>query len=317
MLSYAIRRTLQAVFVIFVMSFVLYCLIGFMPGDPIDILLEGNPSVTPEVMAQMRALYGADQPLITRYWRWLLAALQGDLGYSNLYFRPVLDLLWPAMMQTVRLMALTLAIAIPVSLLLGTLAARRPDGWADNAIGLFAFASISSPIFWIALVFIIIFAVKLRWLPPGGAPLGADPSLLESARYLVLPVLTLALYTTGQLVRYVRGSLIETLNSDFIRTARAKGLSEPAVIVRHGLRNALIPVVTVLALSFGALFSGALVVETMFGIVGMGKTIYDSILNQDFNLALVGLLLATGVTLFANLLADFAYAWLDPRITLE
>ena len=317
MTAYATRRLLQAVLVTLIMSFLLYLLIGLMPGNPIDIMLEGNPAITPEVMQRMREIYGLDQPLMSRYWRWLMAALQGDLGYSSFYFRPVLDILAPALLKTLRLMVLTLVIAIPFSMALGSLAARRPNGMLDNAISLFAFASISSPIFWLALMLIIVFAVKLQVLPPGGVPVEADPSFLKRASHLVLPVVTLVLYTSGQFIRYMRASMIETLNSDYIRTARAKGLTETTIIVRHGLRNAMIPIVTVIALSFGSLFSGALVTETMFGIVGMGKTIYDAILNQDFNLALVGLLFATIITLVANLLADLAYAWLDPRITLE
>lgn len=204
MTGYIIRRTLQALLVIFIMSFLLYCLIGLMPGNPIDLLLEGNPSVTPEVMQQMRELYGDGQPLYLRYFRWLTAALQGDLGYSNLYFRPVLDLLGPALLQTVKLMILTLIVTIPLALILGILAARQPNGWIDNTVSLFAFASVSSPVFFVALVFIIVFAVKLRWLPPGGAPLG-DAGLLEQARYLILPVLTLSLFLSGQLYLTLRG----------------------------------------------------------------------------------------------------------------
>jgi peptide/nickel transport system permease protein len=315
MLRYMMKRSAEALFVVLLMSFLLYNLIGLMPGDPIDIMLEGNPSVTPEVMARMRALYGLDQPLLLRYWHWLTAALRGDLGYSNIYFRPVFDVLGPALVQTVQLMLVTLLLAVPLSLLLGAIAARRPNGWLDNAISFVAFASISSPVFWLALVFIIVFAVNLRWFPAGGIP--DTDGFWDTVVHLVLPVTTLTMFSFGQFIRYVRGSMIETLNADFIRTARAKGLDEGVVMTRHALRNALIPMVTVLALSFGSLFSGALVVETMFGVLGMGKAIYDAILGKDFNVALVGLLLATVVTLFANLLADLAYAWLDPRITLE
>ncbi len=316
MIRYSLRRSLQAALVIFVMSFVLYNLIGLMPGDPIDVMLEGNPSVTPELMAQMRALYGMDQPLVVRYWRWLLAALTGDFGYSNTYFRPVLEILVPAILQTLKLMVLTLMVSIPVSLLLGSVAARRPNGWVDNIVSVLALTSISSPIFWLALVFIIVFAVKLQWLPAGGSSMAGAP-LMEQLTYLVLPVLTLASFTSGQLIRYVRASMIETLNADFIRTARAKGLAEHTVVLRHGLRNAMLPVVTVIALSFGSLMSGALVVETMYGMLGMGKAVYDAIVNKDFNVALAGLLFATVVTLASSLLADLAYGWLDPRVRLE
>lgn len=181
---------------------------------------------------------------------------------------------------------------------------------------MFSFASISLPNFWVSLLLIILFSVKLGWLPASGTPLSATPTALEQVRHMILPVAVLAMFQVGPLVRYVRASMIETLSADFVRTARAKRLGEGSVMIGHALRNALIPMVTVLALSFGSLFSGALVVETILGMLGMGKMIYDAIGNIDFNLALVGLLLATIVTLLSNLLADLAYALLDPRITL-
>ena len=317
MIHYALRRTLQALLVLLIMSFVLYNLIGLMPGDPVDVMLEGNPSATPELIARMRALYGIDHPILLRYWHWLLAALSGDFGFSNTYFRPVLDILAQAVLQTIKLMALTLSVSIPLALGLGSLAARKPNGCVDNVVSLLALASISSPVFWLALIFIITFAVKLQWLPAGGASLADNAPISEQLWHLVLPVATMTCFTTGQLIRYIRASMIETLNADFIRTARAKGLSEMTIVFRHGLRNAMLPVVTVIALSFGTMMSGALVVETMYGMLGMGKAIYDAIVNKDFNVALAGLLLATSVTLTSNLLADLAYGWLDPRIRLE
>ncbi|MGV1822392.1 ABC transporter permease [Agrobacterium tumefaciens] len=317
MLRYSVSRLLQAVLVTLVMSLLLFMLIGLMPGDPVENMLEGNPSLTPETMAQMRALYGMDQSLFTRYGHWLYSAIQGDLGYSSVYFKPVMDVLGPAVIQTAKLLIATEVISIPLAMLLGALAARKPGGWTDSIISLVSFASISLPGFWTSLILIIVFSVNLGWLPASGTPLLAGAPIGEQIIHLILPVVVLTFFHVGPLVRYVRASMIETLNSDFVRTARAKGLSEATVITRHALRNALIPMVTVLALGFGSLFSGALVVETIFGMLGMGKVIYDAISNIDFNLALVGLLLATIVTLFSSLLADLAYAWLDPRITLK
>ncbi|MDE1993410.1 MAG: ABC transporter permease [Rhizobiaceae bacterium] len=317
MLRYTVSRLLQAVIVILVMSFLLYLLIGLMPGDPVETMLEGNPSLTPAMVAQMRALYGLDQPLYLRYGHWLYAALHGDFGYSSMYFRPVLVILGPAALQTIKLLVATQVISIPLAMVLGALAARRPGGWTDNIVSLFSFASISLPGFWTALILIIVFAVKLGWLPASGTPLLGAAPLSDVLLHMILPVTVLTFFHVGPLVRYVRASMIETLNSDFVRTARAKGLSETTVIVRHAMRNAVIPLVTVLAMSFGTLFSGALVVETIFGMLGMGKIIYDAVTNIDFNLALVGLLLATVVTLLSSLLADLAYAWLDPRIVLK
>ncbi|WP_180899718.1 ABC transporter permease [Martelella soudanensis] len=316
MLRYSLSRLSQAVIVIFVMSFLLFLLIGLMPGDPIENMFEGNPSLTPELIDQVRQLYGINQPIYVRYWHWLIAAVHGDLGYSSLYFRPVLDVLLPAMLQTTKLLGLTLLVSVPLAMTLGAIAARKPNRFVDTVVSMFSFAAISLPNFWVALLLIILFSVKLGWLPASGSPMSNDASFWTEIRHLVLPVTVLVMFHVGPLIRYVRAAMIETLSSDFVRTARAKGLSERVVVVRHALRNALIPMVTVLALSFGHLFSGALVIETIFGMLGMGKMIYDAIANVDFNLALVGLLLATIVVLISNLLADLAYAVLDPRITL-
>ena len=317
MKSYSLRRILQAVVVAVIMSFILYNMIELLPGDPVDLLFEGNPTVTPEVVAHMRALYGADQPILLRYWTWLTTLLSGDLGYSNHHFKPVAAVLGPSLVQTAKLMILTFAISVTVSIVLGCVAAVKPGGWLDNAISFFAFACISSPAFWLALIFLIVFSVKLQWLPATATSIDPNIGLLQQLRYLTLPVLTLTMFSMGQYIRYVRASMIETLSADFIRTARAKGLNKWTIIRRHALRNALVPVVTLMALSFGSLLSGALVVEAMFGIQGMGKAIYDAVLYKDFNVAMTGLLFATIVTLLASLIADLAYGWLDPRISLE
>jgi peptide/nickel transport system permease protein len=316
MFKYSLSRLAQAVLVVCVMSFLLFVIIGLMPGDPLEAMFEGNPSMTPALMAQMRELYGVDQPLIARYGNWVAAAIQGNLGYSSLYFRPVLAVLLPAMVQTAKLLGLTLLFSVPLAMILGSLAARKPNGFVDSLIGVFSFAAISLPNFWVALLLIILFSVNLGWLPASGTPLNDDASFWLTMRHLVLPVVVMVMFHVGPLIRYVRASMIEALSADFVRTARAKGLSNNAVMIRHALRNALIPMVTALALGFGHLFSGALVIETIFGMFGMGKMIYDAISNIDFNLALVGLLLAIIVVLISNLVADIAYAVLDPRITL-
>jgi peptide/nickel transport system permease protein len=257
-----------------------------------------------------------DQPVSARYWHWLVAAMHGDFGYSSLFFRPVLEVLQPALLQTATLIFATLVISIPLALLLGTLAARRPNGLVDSAVSMFSFASISMPSFWVSLLLIALFSVGLGIFPATGVPLENDASLLTQIRYLTLPVTVLSLFYVGPLIRYVRAAMLDTLSADFVRTARAKGLSERAVIVRHALRNALVPMIAVLALSFGHLFSGALVVETIFGMLGMGKMIYTGVTNIDFNLALVGLLFVTFIVLLSNLLADLLHAYLDPRIKL-
>ncbi len=316
MTRYVLRRAVQAAIVLLVMSFVIYSLIGLMPGDPIDVMIASNPGATPEVVAHLRAIYGLDQPIALRYWHWLAAALQGDFGFSRTHSQPVMEVLLPALWVTCKLMLASFVLSIVLAFALGVAAALRPGGVLDGAVSLFAFAGISVPVFWLALVLILVFAVQLHWFPASGLSTVGDGGWRDQLRHLTLPVATLALASTGQFTRFVRASMIETLRMDHVRTARAKGAGEGRVVLVHALRNALIPVVTVMALSFGSLFSGALVTETMFAAPGMGKMIYDAILGNDFNLALTGLLFATLVTLLSNLAADLAYGWLDPRISL-
>jgi peptide/nickel transport system permease protein len=317
MIRYILRRVAQAIIVLFAMSFIIYSLIGLMPGDPVDAMVASNPGITPEVVENLRKIYGLDQPLMLRYWHWLMAALSGDFGFSRVHSQPVLEVLLPALWQTCKLLMSSFVISVLLSFALGIVAARRPGGWVDAGISLFAFAGISVPVFWLALMMILVFAVNLHWLPASGIATVGDGSFLDYLRHLILPVATLALATTGGFTRFVRASMIETLRMDHIRTARAKGASERRVVLVHACRNAMIPVVTVMALNFGTLFGGALLTETMFAQPGMGKMIYDSILGNDFNLALTGLLFACMVTLASNLLADLAYGWLDPRIALK
>jgi peptide/nickel transport system permease protein len=314
MTRFVIQRLAETAFVLLLMSFLIYGLIGLMPGDPVDLMVSANPDLTPADAARLKALYGLDQPIAVRYWNWLGAALSGDLGYSRLFAQPVMQILLPRLANTVVLMGVSFALALAVALPLGLIAAVRPRSALDNIINLGAFAGISIPPFWLAILLIILFSVTLGWLPAGGMG-DAAGSPWGRISHLVLPVATLTLATVGGIVRFVRAAMMEALRQDYVRTARAKGVSYPRVILGHALRNAMIPVVTILALNFGALFSGALITETMFGWLGMGKTVYDAIMGNDFNLALVGLLFATFTTLLANLAADLTYAWLDPRIS--
>jgi peptide/nickel transport system permease protein len=314
-IRFIVSRLGQSLLVLLVMSFVIYGLIGLMPGDPIDMMIASNPMMTPADAERLRALYGLDKPIIERYLNWAGAALSGDLGFSRLYAQPVLSVIGPALGNSVQLLACALGLSIVIAIPLGVLAASRPRSPLDYGINLFAFAGISVPQFWLGLIMMLLFAVVLGWLPASGmAPGGA--SIGEQLRFLALPVATLTIASIGSHARYVRSSMLEVMRQDYVRTARAKGAPRRRVIWLHALRNALIPFVTILALDFGALFSGALVIETIFSWPGMGKLIYDATMGNDYNLALVSLLFATGLVLFANLLADLAYGWLDPRIVV-
>ncbi|NQW08704.1 MAG: ABC transporter permease [Alphaproteobacteria bacterium] len=316
MLGYLVGRLLQALTVLLLLSAATYGLLGLMPGDPIDLMSGANPDITPADIARLKALHGLDQPIWSRYLAWVSAALQGDFGYSRLYAQPVLDIVADRLPVTLMLIGVSLVVALAIAFPAAMFAARNPGGLADRAINLVCFAGISVPPFWLALLLIILFAVILGWLPAGGmASTGGEASTLDRLRHLILPVATLTAATVAAYTRHLRAALIEVLSEDYVRTARAKGLSEHRVMTRHALRNALLPVVTLLGLDFGALVSGALITETMFAQLGMGKMIYDAIMGNDYNLALVGLLVAAGATLLGSLLADLAYARLDPRIS--
>jgi peptide/nickel transport system permease protein len=316
MIRFVLRRLAGMLVVLAVMSFLIYALIGLMPGDPIDLMISADPRLTSDDIARLKSLYGLDRPLLARYAAWAGAALGGDFGYSRLFAQPTITALLGPLGNTAALMGASFVLGLALAFPLGIAAARRPGSAADRLVNLFCFAGVSVPPFWLALLLILLFAVTLNWLPAGGVATVGDGGLADRARHLALPVATLTIASLAGYARFLRAALIEAMRQDYIRTARAKGNSERRVLLAHALRNALNPVVTVVALSFGSLFSGALITETMFAYPGMGKLIYDAVMGNDYNLALAALLFATLVTLVANLAADVAYAGLDPRISL-
>jgi peptide/nickel transport system permease protein len=315
MIRFTAIRLIEIAAVLALMSFVIYGLIGLMPGDPIDLMMAADPHVSSADLARLKALYGVDQPLLTRYLAWAHGALGGDLGYSRLFTAPVAATLLPRLGNSLMLMGSSFALAFVLALGLGIAAARRPRSYLDAAINFACFAGVSIPTFWLALILILVFGAELGWLPASGIATAGNGDLADRLRHLILPVATLTLASTGGYTRYVRTAMHDALGQDHIRTARAKGASEARVIWHHALRSALVPITTILALSFGTLVSGALVTETMFAYPGMGKLIFDAVMGNDYNLALAALMLATAVTLIANFAADLAYAWLDPRIS--
>jgi peptide/nickel transport system permease protein len=315
MIDFALKRSLGLIIVLLLTSFVVFALIGLMPGDPIDLLMSANPNMMPEDVAKLKAIYGVDQPLWTRYTHWLADALHGDFGFSRIQHRPVLEVVLPALGNTIILTFTAFIISAALALVLGTLAAVNQGRLTDRLISFFAFLGISVPGFWLGLVFIYLFTVKLGVLPAGGMPRADQP--YPAIAYLVLPCLTLILIEIGGLTRYVRSAVIEALGQDYIRTARAKGQSESRIVWRHALRNAMIPIMTIIALGFGHLLSGATLIETMFGWRGMGRLIYEAIMGNDYNLALVCLLFTTTMVLIGSIIADVSYALLDPRIGLS
>ncbi|TDH59076.1 ABC transporter permease [Dankookia rubra] len=311
MLRLVLGRLVQIAVTLVLVSAATWLAMGLMPGDPIDLALMSDPQLTAADAARLRALHGLDQPLRARYLAWAAAVLRGEFGHSRLFAVPAAQVLWPALGSTLVLLGWSLLLAAGLGVLLGAWGAvRRGAALAVDGIAILAQ---STPTFWLGILLVILFAVQLGWLPAGGTAEAAGA--VEAARFLLLPVATLAIVNLAAYARHSMAALQAELGADYIRTARMKGLSERAVLWRHAFPNAAIPVVTVLALDAGGLVSGALVTETIFARPGMGKLIYDAIMGNDYNLALLALLLAALVTMLATLAADIAQRLIDPRLS--
>lgn len=303
-------RLLQIAVTLLILSALIWLVMGLMPGDPLDLAMLADPALTAADLERMRALHGLDRPLHERYLAWGAAVLRGEFGFSRLYAVPVARVLWPALGSTLVLLGAALALAAGFGVLLGVLAAVRPR--LAPAADALAILAQSTPSFWLGILLIILFAVTLGWLPAGGV--AETGGVVEALRFLALPVATLAIVNLATYSRHSMASMQSVLAEPYIRTARMKGLPPRAVIWRHAFPNAAMPVLTVAALDAGGLVSGALITETIFARPGMGKLIYDAVMGNDYNLALLALLLASLVTMLATLAADVAQRLLDPRL---
>lgn len=321
MTTYILRRLIQTCIVIVILSYVCFYLMTLMPGDPVDLMISSNPKITAEDVVRLRSLYGLDQPSYVRYGHWVSDILKGELGYSRTYRVPVTDLIGPRLTSTFILSIAALGFSLLIAIPLGIFSALRPGTKADYIVNFFSFAGISIPSFWLGIVCIIFFAVWIPLFPAGGTQtvgsqdMGFFAEVLDRAKYLVLPVLSLSLQQIGRFVRFTRSSMLEALRNDFIRTAKAKGLPRQIIIWRHAFRNALIPLITILALSISSVFSGAIITETVFAYQGVGKLTYDSIIGNDFNVAMVSFIISVAMVLLMNLVADLLYGVADPRIS--
>lgn len=314
MIRYLARRTLQAVPLLLLMTFVVFTLLRATPGGPIS-MYEADPTVTPEDLARLRTQMGLDQPVPLQYLRWLGAMLSGDWGWSLVTKRPVTVMILERLPNTLLLMSITFVVTLAIAVPIAIVSAVRQYSWFDHVATTIAFAGNSLPTFWIGLMLIMIFAVGLRWLPAGGMyTLGEPFSFGDRLKYLILPVTTLAVFEATHYIRYLRSSLLDVILQDYIRVAHAKGLDGKTVLRRHALRNAAIPLVTVIAIDLPQLFSGALITETIFAWPGMGRLFWEASGRVDYPVLMGIFTVASTLVIASNLLADIAYAWLDPRI---
>ena len=322
MLRYLVRRILEMVPLLFIISALIYLLLYLMPGDPLYTMLQGVPNLRAEDYRRLRALYGLDDPVYIQYWKWLWQLLQLNAGYSREFGQPAMDIILPALKNTLVLTLSAMVIGKLLAVLLGIFSAVRQYSIGDYLLTGLTFMAYSVPAFWLGLMMIIVFAVKLGWLPTSGmissdvAP-GTWTATVDWLKHLILPVTVLAVSEIIQVQRFMRSSLLEVLRQDYLTTARAKGLSERIVIGRHALKNALIPVVTIIAITMPRVIGGSTVVETVFGYPGMGRLLYTSIMGNDFVVAMTVVMIIAVIVVLFNLLADILYGWLDPRIRYQ
>jgi len=318
MSKYILRRLLMLIPVLLGISIVVFAFIHLIPGDPVVTIL--GSEYTEETAEQLRHVLGLDRPLYIQYLNWLGRALRGSLGRSIFPFGmitqagggdPVLELILARLPTTIVLTVGAMVISVIIALPLGVITAARRDSLLDNFTRAISVTGVSMPIFWLGLLLILVFSLKLRWLPPGGSI--GDAGL----KVMILPWFALGVAEAALVTRMTRSTLLEILGEDYIRTARAKGLRESIVYYRHALRNALIPVVTVVGLQFGRLLGGAVLTETIFNLPGLGRLLIDSVHSRDYPVIQGCVLFIAFFFVFANLAVDILYAFLDPRVSLK
>jgi peptide/nickel transport system permease protein len=312
---YLVRRLLQTGVLLLVVSLVVFALVTQAPGGP-AILLDRN--MAPEDIARMRALLGLDQPLPVQYVRWLGQVLTGNLGVSYQAGVPVLEIIAQMLPNTLLLSAAALLLTIAVAVPAGVISAARPYSATDHGVTFLALFGISVPTFWFGLMLIVLFSVTLGWFPPGGMrTIGAPPSLLDLARHLVLPAIVLGSANMALVARYTRSATLAVLREDYVRTARAKGVTERDVLYRHALRNALLTVVTIVGLQLPRLVGGAAITETVFAWPGMGSLAVRAAFERDYPMIMGITLIISAVVAASSLLVDLLYVYIDPRVHYE
>ncbi len=311
MLPFIGRRILIAIPTILLISVFVFFLQKLLPGDPV-LALAGEDR-NPEMLAFLREKYRLNDPLYVQYFHWIGNALQGDLGISLRTQQPVLTLIGQKLPVTIQLAVMALTIAVVISVPAGIISAYRKGTWIDWLANIVALSGLSVPNFWLGIMMILLVSVKLGWLPASGyQPLMEDP--LQSIKVMIMPAFVLGTGLAATLMRHTRSAMLGVLKSDYVRTARAKGLGEMSVVVKHALRNALVPIVTVVTLLFGELLAGAVLTEQIFTIPGFGKLIVDAVFNRDYAVV-QGIVLCTAIAFIAmNILADALYRVLNPRM---
>jgi peptide/nickel transport system permease protein len=316
MARFLARRVLQAAPLLLLISGLVFLLIHSVPGGPLAVYLS-NPSVRPQDIERLRRALGLDRPLWQQYWSWLGAFVQGDWGYSFSDGRPVAMRILERVPATLELVATSIAFALMLAVPAGVVAALGPRGWFDRVSTALAIAGISVPAFWFGLVLQMIFAIGLGWLPSSGRATFGGGGALDRLQHLALPVTVLAVVQAAAWSRYLRGSMIESLAQPFVAAARARGLPERAVVLRHALRHAIGPVLAIVMVDAALLVSGAVVTESVFAWPGLGSLFTEALARRDYAVLMAMLMLASTAIVLFNLIADAAHALLDPRVARQ
>ncbi len=321
MILYILKRILLMIPVLLGITIISFSVMKMAPGDPISLMTDLNPNMNEEAIKRIRAHYGLDQPWHIQYLKWLQNMLALDFGKSFASdSRPVLDKILERIPITLLINLLSMFFILAAAIPIGVISAVKQDSWFDRGASLFVFVGFAVPTFWLALLLMILFGVKLEWLPISGfrslnyASLTPFEQLTDVAKHLILPIFVSAFGGLAGMSRYMRSNMLEVIRQDYITTARAKGLNERAVIFHHALRNALLPVITILGLSIPGLIGGSVIFETIFAIPGMGQLFYQSVMMRDYPTIMGILVIGAVLTLLGNLLADLLYSWADPRI---
>ena len=310
---YVVRRFLHGLLVLWLVSLVIFSLVRILPGDAVIMQLDQAAAPTPEILSRARQELGLERPFLVQYRSWITSAVQGDLGRSLITRRPVTQELLKRINLTSHLAVMSIIVAMLIALPIGVLSAVKQDTASDYIARFLAVLGLSLPDFWLATVIITFLAIWVQWIPPiGFAPLWEDPA--RCLGQLLIPAFIIGARLAAVSMRMTRSSLLEVLRQDYIRTARAKGVRERAVIVRHALKNAFIPVITVIGQQFSVLLGGTVIVEFIFLQPGVGSLMLDAVLLRDYTLIQGAVLFFAAVIVVTNLLVDLSYAWLDPRI---
>jgi len=310
MINYTIKRIFEVIPVLLIVSIIVFSVMHLLPGDPTLLMLAGaeGGSIPQERLDELRIIMGLNKPLYEQYYNFISNAISGDLGTSIRLRTPVTEILLQKFPYTIKLSLLGLMIAIFLGVIIGLVAALFKDTWLDHFSMTFSLIGVSMPIYWLGLLLILIFSINLNIFPSSGA---------TGWKSIVLPALTLGFVSAGLISRLLRSSLLEVLNEDYIRTAKGKGLTDKIILIKHALKNAMIPVITILGLQFGNMLAGAVVTETVFSRPGLGRLVVNGILWKDYPLIQGTVLFIACIYVLVNLFVDISYYWFDPRIKLK